>query len=511
MRKARRQVKGGRTHEALETARQIASSVKDETKQSELRNKLDEAQAAADAGQLVDFDSLIELIEQVIAPNSWESVGGAGTIRPFPGGVYVDPSGLLRQRTIPVDENLDRVRDAARDASSAGNLAIRKVSLPRLEKEVANRLAQGEPFTDEMQYLAGLQEVRYVLVYPDQGDIVVAGPAEPWKTDSMGRVVGSDSGRPVLRLEDLAVILRACFGESQNSGLFGCGIFPRAERLQQIQEFIARSVAAGPITPDQRDRWLAELRDQLGEQDIDIFGIPPGSRVAHVMVEADYRMKLIGIGLERAAVPGIPSYFDLIGQPDEARLNRPLDTLRWWFTLNYDALLASEGRDAFELRGSRVQVISENEHLTAIGQRVHTGQSDPINAQFARNFSDHYAALTGRDPNFADLAGIFDLAVLCGLLRSFDLPQSVGWSITTFLDPDELIVPLSPPPRTVETVMNHRVYRGRHIMAVVSGGVHVNPWSAVGPDRVQVDSNNLGRILTRSRREASRPAHWWWD
>jgi general secretion pathway protein D len=34
-------------------------------------------------GQAVDFDSLIELIEQTISPNSWSSVGGAGTIEPF--------------------------------------------------------------------------------------------------------------------------------------------------------------------------------------------------------------------------------------------------------------------------------------------------------------------------------------------------------------------------------------------------------------------------------------------
>jgi general secretion pathway protein D len=34
-------------------------------------------------GQIVDFDSLIELIEQTISPNSWSSVGGAGTIQPF--------------------------------------------------------------------------------------------------------------------------------------------------------------------------------------------------------------------------------------------------------------------------------------------------------------------------------------------------------------------------------------------------------------------------------------------
>ena len=223
-------------------------------------------------------------------------------------------------------------------------------------------------------------------------------------------------------------------------------------------------------------------------------------------------MKLIGIGLQHAAVPGIPRYFDLLGQPDDARLNRPIDTLRWWFMLNYDAILTSDNRDAFELRGGRVKVLSENELLTATGQRVHTGQSDPINAQFARNFTEQYRALSDRDVNFADLAGIFDLAVVAGLLRGYEIPKSAGWEMSTILDPDEYIVSLNPAPRTVETVMNHRVYRGRHIMAAISGGVHVNPWKVVSADRLQPDTDGtLKRFRSGNQPVQSTGARWWWD
>src|SRR5262249_30997194 len=156
------------------------------------------------------------------------------------------------------------------------------------------------------------------------------------------------------------------------------------------------------------------------------------------------RMKLIGIGLEPAAVPGIPSYFDLLGTPDDARLARGIDTLRWWFALNYDSIVTSPALDAFELRGGRVQVLSENELLTATGQRVHRCQSDAVNAQFARNFTEHYPALAEHDVNFADLATIFDLAVVAGLLRDQNIPQTIGWSMNTFLDPDDYIVLLRP-------------------------------------------------------------------
>jgi hypothetical protein len=517
LRKVRRQVKAGEGLAALGTTRRIAALVDKPEARTKLDAKIGEMEGAAGRGQTVDFDSLIELIESTIAPNSWQSVGGAGTVESFAGGVYVDTGGLVQPRAKPeASARLAQVRDDTKSTTSPDTASeqtgLRKISLPRLEREVASRLAKGEALDEEIRYLAGLQEVRYILVYPEDHDIVVVGPAEEWRTDEFGRAVGTQTGRPVMQLEDLAVILRACYSDSQNHGLFGCGIYPRAERLQQVQEFLNRSAAAGPIEPSQRNRWLGELRDQLGPQDIQIFGIHPGSRVAHVLVEADYRMKLIGIGLEPAAVQGIPSYFDLLGQPDDARLDRPIDTLRWWFMLNYDAILTSDQSDAFELRGGRVQVLSENELLTATGQRVHTGQSDPINAQFAKNFTEQYRALSDRDVNFADLAGIFDLAVVAGLLRGYEIPKSVGWTMSTFLDPDEYIVSLNPAPLTVETVLNHRVYRGRHIMAAISGGVHVNPWKVVSADRLQPDSDgSLKRF--RSGTEPARPAdaRWWWD
>ena len=64
-----------------------------------------------------------------------------------------------------------------------------------------------------------------------------------------------------------------------------------------------------------------------------------------------------------------------------------MDVLRWWFTLNYDAVQATEGRDAFAFKGQGVKVLSENEMLNAKGERVHTGKSDELNSQFASSFT----------------------------------------------------------------------------------------------------------------------------
>ena len=67
----------------------------------------------------------------------------------------------------------------------------------------------------------------------------------------------------------------------------------------------------------------------------------------------------------------------------------PMTVLRWWFTLNYDAVQCSPDRLAFTLRGQGVKVESENEFLTAQGKQVHTGTSDELNRQFAHSFTKH--------------------------------------------------------------------------------------------------------------------------
>ena len=51
------------------------------------------------------------------------------------------------------------------------------------------------------------------------------------------------------------------------------------------------------------------LREALGLQTVTIQGISPKTHFAQVLVEADYRMKLIGIDLEQPPAPvKIPSY-----------------------------------------------------------------------------------------------------------------------------------------------------------------------------------------------------------
>ncbi len=463
-------------------------------------------------GSQANFGPLMDLITSTIKPTTWDEVGGAGSIAPFTNGVYVDADGVLRRVLKPQKaEGLAVARlDALKSEDNTDvrrSSPLRKVSLTRLEKQLQLHQAGGFPVSEDMLNLAGLEKIKYVLVYPETGDLVLAGPASSWRVDAEGRRVSRTSGRPILQLDDLVVVLR--YLTAVPDGMFGCSINPSAEGLKRTKEFAEQS-SSTPLKPGQRTAWLKKLREQMGRQSISVEGIDPRTRVARVLIEADYRMKLVGMGLEEGT-RDTPSYLDLVDVP-RGQAPPPLDVLRWWFTLNYDAVLATEDRDAFEIRGPGVRVLSENEMLTNLGQRVHSGQSEPLNQEFADRFTRHFAALAEKYPVYADLQNVFDLALVSALIRSQQLADRVDWHMTCFRDTDQYQVALGPAPQSVESVINHRVVNQKYVVVGVSGGVRVDPSALVKAESLKTDRYGaLKAERTNDAAEALPADAWWWD
>ena len=159
-----------------------------------------------------------------------------------------------------------------------------------------------------------------------------------------------------------------------------------------------------------------------------------------------------------------------------------------------------------------MQVQSENEFLTNLGQQIHTGKSDTLNAEFAQRFTKHFPALAAKYPVYADLQNVFDLALVCALMQSEGLAERVNWHQTCFRDADQYQVALGLAPQSVETVINHRVVNNRKILAGVSGGVLAEPWAYVNAKAIATDS--YGKLSAEHSRSATPelPADaWWWD
>lgn len=493
-----------------------AVSISNSQVQGQTYNAIGQQPAGRGGAAAADFDSLIELITTTIAPTTWEDAGGAGAIAEFRGGVYVEPSGLLKKMTIDGSRTLAAVHKKASVSAGVTDVrdksALRKVSLVRLEQQIHALRALGRGPDEAMTTLAGLQSIKYVLVYPDSGDIVLAGPAGDWKLNDEERLVSVDTGRPVVLLDDFVVVLRNAYSPA---GTFGCSINPTTDHLAKTKAFLEAS-AKTPLKPGAaaRDKWLRELRDTLGQQDIVVYGIDPRTRAARILVEADYRMKLVGMGLEDGVL-GVTSYLNSIKVGKDGGVP-PMDVLRWWFTMNYDAVSATEAHNAFEFKGQGVRVLSENELLTARGERVHTGKSDDLNSEFAHSFTKHFAELSAKYPIYAELKNIFDLALVAALLKSQDLPNQVGWQMGYFnpgpkSESPAYEVELGYAPDKVETVINHRIVNGKQIVAGISGGVTAEPRKLISTG-VKTDTYGLMKAEHAGAAPKNLPKNaWWWD
>src|SRR5262245_18459876 len=165
-------------------------------------------------------------------------------------GVVISPEGVFRVKPA-VDRagDLTRTRIAEAKARLGNELVkaspIRKISLKALEAAAADRLAAGKDLPEEMNFQAGLTRLQYVFVYPDSKDIVIAGPAEGFFADPMGKVVGMNSGRAVLELQDLVAALRAYPAAGKSGHVLGVSIDPTQEGLARMQKWLA-SIRPGP-------------------------------------------------------------------------------------------------------------------------------------------------------------------------------------------------------------------------------------------------------------------------
>lgn len=459
-----------------------------------------------------DFSQLMMLIQNETSGPWFDVDGEGGTMTPFTSGIKVDPNGILtRDAREDQTGRLSQIERQARTAALNKDMAmvsqLRLVSLTRLEKEVARRLESGKPATESMKQLAGLSQIQFVIAYPEEGEIVIGGPAAGWSYNEHGMPVSLESGRPTLQLDDLVTVLRT-FDEN-GRGVFGCSIDPQQENLKKVVEYVSQSQAKGPLSPAGVRSWANKVGQILGPQDITVFGVPANSRVARVMVEADYRMKLIGIGKLQAS-ENIPDYFELLAK-NPALASGSLDALRWWMTMQYESVLHSPDRTAFEVRGSGVKCLSENQYLASNGERVPTGKAEPVNQQFASNFTKYYQELAARDPVFADLQGIFDLALVAAVIDHNRLDERTGWDRGVFAEDGAYRTAAYATPQKTDSVVNHHVYNGKDVVLQVAGGVTADLGSVVRNPEMVKESPRVSSVATSAKAPELPVGRWWWD
>lgn len=420
-------------------------------------------------------------------------------------GVSIDATGVLRVMQVdPRIANAQRL--ATLQSTPQGQLKtspMRKVSLNRLESYVAKELAAGRDLSSEVWSLAGLQRLEYVLYLPESQDIVIAGPADQWYADKAGRLVGLTNGRATLRLDDMVVALRAFSPDSGATKSIGCSIDPTPEGLKRMSMFHAQQ--QGQMPADVRP-YVAGMKNALGMQVVSIRGVPATTHFARVLVEADYRMKLIGIGLLDPMIP-------LKSWAERSQSTGSSNALqRWYFEADYSTVATNEAGTVMHLAGRGVKLSGELEGVQgATGTRRKTGRAgDAASVAFTRDFTNKFDELADVTPVFHEMRNLFDMSIAAAFIQDRNLYEKANWKLGTFASEEGFSVNNGTEVSQVETAIN-AFMRDNQLVTPIGGGVHIAARSLVNPSKVSVSPNVDKESQSMGAPADLRKDQWWWD
>ncbi|MFM7036755.1 MAG: DUF1598 domain-containing protein [Planctomycetaceae bacterium] len=388
--------------------------------------------------------------------------GGGGGGGQLPGGILIRADGLI-DRAVAAPISAAAMRQRRQQAQKTLPESLRKpaerrsVSLRRLDAELSRLLTMSKPLPPEILFLAGLTRIDDI-VFDATGDLVISGPAESFAPAAGGRLTGLDSGRPVLCLEDLLTALRA----PEILERCGCSIDPDPQRLAESQAWLRAN--ATPATLPVAQARMEQMIRLMGRWNVTTFGVPEDSRMSLSMVEADYLMKRLAIGVERAGVGGLKSTLQL-AKPGDNMMRR------WWFAADPGYLSCSEDRSLWLLDGPRFQLLAQEELMAADGTLIDAENLEGSSEEFARLFNERRAELVKKHAALADLQNIFDVLVTAGLLREALEAGRLTWA-PEVLTSDTLLTSAGyAVPRETLPLLNTRQSPGGPLIGAFSGGV----------------------------------------
>lgn len=421
------------------------------------------------------------------------NTGGAVLATRAVGGVVIDPAGIIRSAS---QQDLQELATHWRQhrpeipGELARPVASRAISLKSLDAELARAAREGTPLPEEVAFLGGLTRIEYVLVYPDKHDIVIVGPAEPWRIHEKGYPVGTQSGRPIMLLDDLVVALRAAF-QPQRS-VISCSIDPTAEGIRRLNAFVR--ARRGNVDPRSFARALEEA---IGPQMVSLTGVPETSHFARVLIAADFRMKQISMGVEPAPVPGLPSFVSLVAQ-----MGRVPDNMmpRWWLAPDYEPLARDEAGLTWKFQKAAVKTMAEADLYNAQGERVKTQEAAPVYRKWAELMTARYDELAKADPVFGEVRNCMDLATLGALLAQERLLEKANLTLPALLGEEVLATAKFTPARHVSPSAVFARVRGGTMF--VTGGVQINAWEIASRQVTQTE-------LAQARGNLPQPTSRW--
>ena len=460
-------------------------------------------------GSFADFQSLIDLIQTTVVPDTWEALGGPSTMAPYPQGVYVDASGTIRDcQSLAAGDAVEDLKSLLSPTDQIDQpdqplawrqpSSLRCVSVRRLMEQASRWQLNGLEPSEAMLHLAGISKVQYLMF--EENDILIAGPVggieqvQGWYRDRQ-------SGLTPMRLD----FLRTCLASSLANQPFGCTIDPTKEGLQRAAT-VGVAVQSNQIPIG---KAAEEMVAALGMQRVEVFGTAGDTPLGYVMVEADRHMKQLALGIH--PMPrGAVNYLDVIDASiDQGPPNELL--LRLWFTSSPRSVRADSERKVFELAGTPIQLSGQNERAMAGGQRGNVIQ-DFRTDRFVAEFNQDWHAIRSEYPIYGALESIYQTASLAELIRRFGDEATHRQLAARLVETESQSDYLLPTPLQVESIATlHTVRHGRkrHHVLLVSGGVSVD--SRLSLVSQVADYPSLSSMTGLAKTRPLVIQRWWWD
>jgi Protein of unknown function (DUF1598) len=419
--------------------------------------------------------------------------GGNGFFGSAVGGVSVSTDGFLAM-PISKDKLLARAAYATATKPQAealkNKVGMRMISLRAIEEALASSTDKhANDLPQEILLLAGIQRIEYVFLYPEQNDIVLAGPGEGWKVDENANFVGITTGRPVLRLDDLLLALRTT--ENARNGGISVSIDPTEEGLLALDRAVA--------SVRQYSEGVAEVFEKaLGPQRISINGVPKTSHVARTLVASDFKMKRIAMKLEPSPVKGLGSYVDMLKSAPKNLMPR------WWMACDYEPMAKSADGLAWQLRGKGVKVMTEDSFI-AQGKFTASGKTSDAAQKWADTMTAKYDELCVAEPAFGELRNVMDLCVISALIAKENLLAKANLQLPTLMGNESQVQPTEWPAPTQVSTQCSVTHKGRDHIITASGGVEINSWAVA--DKTQ-EVPALGETRQKAAPKSTGSLYW---
>ncbi len=420
-------------------------------------------------------------------------LGGVGGVV---GGVEIDAEGVLSNRAVRLSDDIrtqleNGLKAADHDLKRPG---LRMISLKALERKMVECKNNGTPFPPELVYMAGLQRIEYIMITPDGGDIVLAGPGEGFRTNEAGQVVGTVSGMPVIHLQDFLVAMRSVDKARSGYGI-SVSIDPTRDGIEKVQK-VMQQVSMGNFDV----ATARALEAAGGPQVISLTGVPKDSRFSQVLVSADYKMKRLAMGLEETP-EFLPSILAM-AQSRDSRFNKM--TPRFWMECNYEPIAVDDQRTIWKLNGTGVRAETEEEFQQKDGTRT-AEKPHKLARQWADTMTERFEDLSRKEPIFRELRNLMDMSVVAAIISKEGLLEKVRIEIPAIQGLDTIATPSFNVPKWVPTQCSF-ARLSRSLLVTTSGGVMIDSWSVAA--NTATDSR-LSPMVDKAM--AGRSDRWWWN